>query len=135
MDLLASLGGRVDLLCNPPSKGAAVLVEAEGANVRNRVKGAGEGNLANSIDLWHSSSATVGGNLALDFTSSQLAYRAFGGPNMRCVHRLEAVKCASSLLLDAGLHVEGCDQAFPVVDGTVLLANFTAGLNLVGGFY
>jgi hypothetical protein len=50
------------------------------------------------------------------------------------VDRLEAVKCASSLLLDAGLHVEGCDQAFPVVDGAVLLANFTAGLHLVADF-
>ena len=82
-DLLASLGGGVALLCNPVSKGVAVLVEAEGTNVFKSVLGACEGNIANSVDLWHSSSATVGGNLALDFPSSMLACRASDGPYMR----------------------------------------------------
>ena len=82
-NLLASLGGGVALLCNPVSKGVAVLVEAEGTNVFKSVLGACEGNIANSVDLWHSSSATVGSNLALNFTGSQLACRAFEGSNMR----------------------------------------------------
>ena len=44
--------------------------------------------------------------------------------------RLKAVKCASTLLLDAGLHVEGLDHALGRVDGAVLLANFTFAINL-----
>ena len=48
--------------------------------------------------------------------------------------RLEAVKCASSLLLEAGLRVEGCYHALGRVDAAVLLANFTFAFNLLAGF-
>jgi hypothetical protein len=40
------------------------------------------------------------------------------------LNRLEAVKGASSLLLDASFHVKRCDDTLGVVNATVLLASF-----------
>jgi hypothetical protein len=36
---------------------------------------------------------------------------------------LEAIECASSFLLEAGLHVKGLNEALASVDGAVLLAH------------
>ena len=42
---------------------------------------------------------------------------------------LEAVKCAGGFILDASGHVEGLNEAFPVVDPAVLLADANIALD------
>ena len=42
---------------------------------------------------------------------------------------LEAIECAGSFLLEAGLHVEGLNEALASVDGAVLLAHLSGALD------